>query len=724
MTNFLYHIKFLITDKDFNIWILLSQDDLFLPVYIRSYDLKIISKEKYFKMVYDEIKEYLYNTKIAISKDDLLLLHKKLVAYNLPLPSIISVKLEEQIMDLDNYNNKLTTKEILFLMYIDGKEVNDKSLKTWEEENKLNVTYLIDSLLDAYYISTDNYKFSLSNAKRSLLLSVVEKYHLDVRGDNKDLINKIKSELTEEQLKLHFSGTHYSLTDKGKEVAKSNSNLADFNRSSFHFVENMRNEEFHLLSIKKPDYNFQAISRLLLPKANATLTKFMNWNELINNVMNPPKQVENIEIKEVKSDIKKSEDNKSENNESRNNNQNNHNFTTSNQLSNILSKVRVSFINEHLNNNSQETQTIVDQKNQDTQSKNTPDHGVNSITKNETRVSETIKTQSQLSQNKISQQPNNKVNEVNKNLNNTTQVNKSTPHTEIKVNNVNNNQSGINESVKTNVGTNNTTPVNKTTPLNGYKINDVNNNQSRISESLNTNLNNTTQVNKSTPQTEKINNVNNNQSGINESVKTSSNNVPQIDNRVTDVNSFHNHFSESHVNKTTPHIDNRVTDVNNNLIRSSESTRPIYSLHNTSLVNKTIPHIENKVTDVNNNQSRTSDLVKTINNSSPVNKNIERTEKIIGNVIINTQTRNNEAISSNLTNTSPINKTSAQPESFIGNVNVSNTQSRLSESVKPNLNNFTHVNKTTIESESIVGNINVNNAQSHISEAVRPNLGI
>lgn len=285
MFKFKYYIYFDQENRDLIINILLRLEDDTLSVYYRRYDEAILKKKEYFQIAYNEFKEYLQNTHIVMKKEHLLFLNQQLVKHELEYPKVYSVTVEDFKFNPDDYVNELTSKEILFLMFINGKRVNDQRIESWEKEYHLNVAYLTQSLLDAGYITKNDYRRNMQKAKRSQLREVMDTYGLDGIGDNEELIKIITENLTEEQLASHFSGTHYFLTSKGERVVANNRKLDDFSRSYYRHVENMRLEEFHLLSLKRPNYNFQAICRLLIQNNESSQKEYVDWEKLVEDVI-------------------------------------------------------------------------------------------------------------------------------------------------------------------------------------------------------------------------------------------------------------------------------------------------------------------------------------------------------------------------------------------------------------------------------------------------------
>lgn len=279
MYEFFYHIKFRVINEILDVKIFLSLDDLFTPVYIKTFETKVLKDKELFLELYKEFFEYLDNKNVVINENDLRLLHQTIINFNLELPKLISVEINKYDEELDSYSNVLTPKELVFIQYADGKGVNDKRFKSWEEDNNLDTKDLREKFLNKKILTTDNYEFNLRKAKRELLLEVINKYELDVFGDNNDLIEGIIRELSEEVIKEHFSGTHYTLTNKGRKLISKVDKLLDFNRSYYRTINKLPLEEFHLLSIKKEDYDFNGIGRLLMINNN-NVKAYFDWDTL------------------------------------------------------------------------------------------------------------------------------------------------------------------------------------------------------------------------------------------------------------------------------------------------------------------------------------------------------------------------------------------------------------------------------------------------------------
>lgn len=298
MYEFTYHVKFRVIDNCLDVKIFLSLEDLFTPVYNKQFESTILKEQDYFEKMYNEVKEYFTRTKIVINEDDIKLLKQTLLNFKIDLPEIAEVILNQYDDELDEYTEILTPKEIIFIDFADGKAVDDKRFKSFEEDNNLDTKALKEKMLEKKYLTTDNYLENLNKARRDKLLEVVELYDLQVRGENNDLIEEILRKLDEEKIAEHFKGTHFSLTTKGKKIVEKNKKLLDFNRSHFRTIHRVSLEEFHLLSIKKEDYDFNGVGRLVMINGNSNHSVF-DWNSLDEKII----ENDNIEVKEQEAKI-------------------------------------------------------------------------------------------------------------------------------------------------------------------------------------------------------------------------------------------------------------------------------------------------------------------------------------------------------------------------------------------------------------------------------------
>ncbi len=305
MYDFTYHMKFKILGNKLNISLFLSIEDYFTPVYSRVIDKEILSNKNMFRKIYREIEEYLENSNLIINTDELKLLHNTLTDFHISLPQLLNVTLDQYDSFLDDYEHLLTPKQIIFLIFADELAVNDKRFANWEKENHLDVEYHLDMLVRRGYLTTDNYLKNIRKSNRDQLLNVVNKHRLDARGDNNDLIREISKQLTDEQLCESFKGTHYTLTEKGKKIVKKSTKIDDFHRSYYKYASNLKIEEFHLITIKKSEYDFLGVCKLIMVNSNNSVVKemkYFDWKSLFEKKAELKKDFEEVNSKVDTSD--------------------------------------------------------------------------------------------------------------------------------------------------------------------------------------------------------------------------------------------------------------------------------------------------------------------------------------------------------------------------------------------------------------------------------------
>lgn len=283
MFKFFYQIRFYTKNNEFHIKIYCSLDDLVTPVYNRSFSQAVLDNQDEFRYVYQEIKPYLDYKNIKINKDDLRLMYYTLFQFNIYLPNLEGILIE----DLDDLNeNELTPKEKLFLIQVNGLPIEKNFDECWRDEYQIDPEFLITTLTQKGFVTTSNVLFNLEITKREVLAQIAQDYGLDVPINHNELVLLLKSRLTDQALIQHFGGTHFSLTDKGREVIQTNRILGDFHKCYYRYVNGLSIDEFYLLSLKKPDYDVLALSKMMLVNQNQHNLAEFDWRSLFTDSAN------------------------------------------------------------------------------------------------------------------------------------------------------------------------------------------------------------------------------------------------------------------------------------------------------------------------------------------------------------------------------------------------------------------------------------------------------
>jgi hypothetical protein len=281
MFEFLYHIRFYTHHDLFNVRIYASLDDHITPVYISSYDQAVLTNKDEFSFVYHEIRDYFEQKHVKINKDDLRLFYYTLSQFNMSLPVIQSILVEE----VDNHLSQLTSltpKEMLFLMYIDGKSVEGKKAHYWFEEYQVDVEFMTQILEGRGYLTTQDYLYNLEHATRIELEDILKLNKCPTTGSRQEIINRLKNELSENALKKFFSGLYISLTPNGRKVIQNLTILSEFHKSHYRLTNKLSINEFYLLHLMKPHYNTTDICKMLIVNQNADQLGSFEWQDLFN----------------------------------------------------------------------------------------------------------------------------------------------------------------------------------------------------------------------------------------------------------------------------------------------------------------------------------------------------------------------------------------------------------------------------------------------------------
>lgn len=231
MFEFEYLVQFYTRTDQFYINIFCQLDTFATPAYMRAYPNAILYNRKEFIYVYHEIKEYLDQKHVIISKDDLRLLYSTISQFNLPLPEVKKVRIidVEELIDRDEMYT-FTPKEMLFLAEIEGKKVYNDHHRVWLEE-----------------------------------------YHID---DQVILKNLMARGL------ISVSDDTYVLNDLALEIIQDIQILKDFHHSFYRYSYNLSVDEFYVLSRVKSGYSSDDLLKLLVVNQNRDQLDRFDWRDL------------------------------------------------------------------------------------------------------------------------------------------------------------------------------------------------------------------------------------------------------------------------------------------------------------------------------------------------------------------------------------------------------------------------------------------------------------
>lgn len=276
MVEFNYIISFNIEDEHLRLSIELEAENKLIPVFMQSYNQHIIDNKELITGIFMQISDYFSNTSIKMTKSDFILFYNTFKTHDLKLPKVASINI---IKTREFSTNILTPKEILFLLYIDGKGVDARKARYWVEEYNLDINYTVSNLMELGFITTSDYLFNVKKATKKELTNVLDNYHIAYSGNKKDVLKKVMESFSNEELETYFDGLYYKLTNKGDEITKHHLCLNEFHKSYYRYANGLRIEEFFILSKKFINLDAKDVCKVMVDSKNNKPISDFDWDK-------------------------------------------------------------------------------------------------------------------------------------------------------------------------------------------------------------------------------------------------------------------------------------------------------------------------------------------------------------------------------------------------------------------------------------------------------------
>lgn len=158
----------------------------------------------------------------------------------------------EEIEDIMNNISKdnLTANEVIFLKFINNKEVNITFSSRWEHMYELKPTIEIEKLIKLEYLTYSSWDENVKNATTKELKEILKTEDLKISGSKQELVERVLGNVDTDLLEKKFNKRKYTLTDKGKEIIEKNKSLFMSEREKLgeEFAE-LTDEEYRQLQI-------------------------------------------------------------------------------------------------------------------------------------------------------------------------------------------------------------------------------------------------------------------------------------------------------------------------------------------------------------------------------------------------------------------------------------------------------------------------------------------
>jgi len=167
------------------------------------------------------------------------------------------------------YNMNIKPVDVIFLERADGHKVGDEFPNYFKYQYGANPSSLLEkALANNYLIKSDSILNNIEKIKTSKLKEVLKKHNLKVSGKKQELIERLITNVSEEELKTAFPDSYYILNDKGKSIVQENEHIIYYHKSQY-----LRNEisldKYHNLLKDKTDDGVKYDIALELLKNNA-----------------------------------------------------------------------------------------------------------------------------------------------------------------------------------------------------------------------------------------------------------------------------------------------------------------------------------------------------------------------------------------------------------------------------------------------------------------------
>ncbi len=191
------------------------------------------------------------------------------------------------------YNMNIKPVDVIFLERADGHKVGDEFPNYFEYQYDANPSSLLEkALTNNFLIKSDSIVNNMEKTKTSKFKEVLKKHNLKVSGKKQELIERLITNVSEEDLKTAFPDSYYILNDKGKSIVQENEHIIYYHKSQ-HLKNEISLDKYHDLLKGKTDDSAKYDIALELIKNNAMQNRDDgNWGLYRNSLFSKAKVYE------------------------------------------------------------------------------------------------------------------------------------------------------------------------------------------------------------------------------------------------------------------------------------------------------------------------------------------------------------------------------------------------------------------------------------------------
>jgi len=191
------------------------------------------------------------------------------------------------------YNMNIKPVDVIFLERADGHKVGDEFPNYFEYQYGVNPSSLLEkALTNNFLIKSDSIVNNMDKTNASKLKEVLKKHNLKVSGKKQELIERLITNASEEELKTAFPDSYYILNDKGKSIVQKNEHIIYYHKSQY-LKNEISLDKYHDLLKDKTDDNAKYDIALELLENNAMQNRYNgDWGLYRNSLFSKAKVYE------------------------------------------------------------------------------------------------------------------------------------------------------------------------------------------------------------------------------------------------------------------------------------------------------------------------------------------------------------------------------------------------------------------------------------------------
>lgn len=198
---------------------------------------------------------------------------------------------ETKIVDTESENyDDIKPGYVIFLSRANGHMVGSEFPNYFNYNYGINTDELLVDAMNNNHLTLSKPLYNVEKARVIDIKKILRNYGQPVSGRKKELVNRVKNNLTEEEIISEFPGSYYVLTDKGEKIVKENDHVAYYHYNSTNFSGLFSLEEYHDLLKNNTDANLKyTIAIDLLGKYGSTERRKGNWGLYRNSILSKAK---------------------------------------------------------------------------------------------------------------------------------------------------------------------------------------------------------------------------------------------------------------------------------------------------------------------------------------------------------------------------------------------------------------------------------------------------